>query len=325
VVRLPPPLARVSPPDPAAWDALVADAAGSSVFHTSAWARLWLATWPGSRWEALVVQEGSHYVGGLGAIVRESPLGRTILAMPFATYGGPIIRRGEADPAAMRRLLLDGYAVRIRSGRTLMSELTWYEGDAAELPAGLVVEPAFTHVRPLDLDFDALLGSLDLSVRSRVRQAVENGLTVRRVADATGVRLYHELAVRTLLRHGGRPKELALHQRIFEHLVPAGLARYDLVDHQGVAIAGSLHLLHRGVALNWLTASDERHWKLRPNHLLIATVMRELCAERYREYNLGGSPADAAGLIRFKEGWGATRRTVLQARTRSLVHRLLHH
>lgn len=323
VLRLAPPLELVSPPDPAAWDALVAAAEGSSVFHTSAWARLWLATWPGSRWEALVVPEGSGYAGGLGAIVRGGMVGRTVLAMPYATYGGPIVRRGHADPAAVRRLLLEGHARRVRSGLTLHSELTWYEGDAAEVPAALTVGRGFTHVRDLDRDYEVLMASLDHAVRARVRQAVEYGLTVRPVVDAEGVRLYHQLAIRTMQRRSGRPKSLALYQGIFERMVSTGLARYDLVEHQGVAIAGSLHLLHRGSAMNWLTVSDERHWKLRPNNLLIATVMRELCAAHYREYNLGGSPADASGLIRFKEGWGATRRTVLQCRSRSWVHRMM--
>ena len=217
----------------------MADAQASTVFHTSAWARLWLETWPGSKWEALVVREGPAYVGGLGAIVREGVLGRTVLAMPFATYGGPIVRRGHDDPSAVRRRLLEGYAARVRSGRTLVSELTWYEGNAAEVPANLPAEPAFTHVRELDDDFEALMAALDHAARARVRQAVEYGLTVRRVTDAAGVSLYHQLAIRTMQRRSGRPKALALYQRIFEQLVPAGLARYDLVDHQGVAIAGS--------------------------------------------------------------------------------------
>src|SRR5437867_9940924 len=55
---------------------------------------------------SVVVRDGPSYVGGLGAIVREGVLGRTILAMPFATYGGPIVRRGH-DPAALRRRLLE--------------------------------------------------------------------------------------------------------------------------------------------------------------------------------------------------------------------------
>jgi len=208
-------------------------------------------------------------------------------------------------------------------GGVMVAELTWYEGRRDELPAGLDASEGFTHVRALAPDFAALLAALPHSIRSRVRQAEEHGLVFSPVTDRAGVRTYHELAVATMKRLGGTPKTLSLYERVFDRLVPAGLARFDLVEHQGAAIAGSVHVLHRGAALNWLTVSDDRHWKLRPNHLLIAEVMKALCAQGYREYNLGGSPADAEGLIQFKEAWGAARRPVLEVRRRSLLHRLL--
>ena len=72
-----------------------------------------------------------------------------------------------------------------------------------------------------------------------------------------------------------------------------------------------------------LTVSDDRHWSLRPNHLLIARVIQALCAQEFHEYNFGGSPASAEGLIQFKESWGTERRPVLEVRKRSLLHRLI--
>jgi lipid II:glycine glycyltransferase (peptidoglycan interpeptide bridge formation enzyme) len=119
------------------------------------------------------------------------------------------------------------------------------------------------------------------------------------------VRAYHALAARTARRHGARPKPVSLYLRILESLVPRGLARYDLVEHRGTPIGGSLHFLHRGSAINWLTVSDERSWKLRPNHLLIARVLSDLCEAGFTEYNMGGTPARAAGLVHFKERWDA--------------------
>ena len=80
-----------------------------------------------------------------------------------------------------------------------------------------------------------------------MRQAEEHGLTVRPVTDARDVRHYHALAVRTVRRLGGLPKPLSLYQRIFRSLVPPGLARYDLVEHQGRPIGGSLHLDRKSV------------------------------------------------------------------------------
>jgi lipid II:glycine glycyltransferase (peptidoglycan interpeptide bridge formation enzyme) len=124
-------------------------------------------------------------------------------------------------------------------------------------------------------------------------------------------------------RRGGLPKPLSLYQRIHRNLGPLGLARYDLVEQHGIAIGGSLHFTYRGSAINWLTVSDERKWDLRPNHLIIARVMRDLCAAEFHEYNLGGSPPDAEGLIKFKEAWGATRQPVLEVRRRGMVYRML--
>lgn len=322
-MKLTPPVELVSPPDPAAWDALIAEAEDVTVFHTSAWARLWIAEWPGARWEAVVLPEGTGYAGGLGLIVRDGALGRRVMAMPYGTYSGPIVRRGHPDAANVRRQLLEGYAQLVRHAWVMLSELTWYEGRRDELPVELVAAENFTHVRPLEPDFTAVSRSFGHSVRARVRQAEGHGLTVRRITDARDVRHYHALAVRAVRRRGGLPKPLSLYQRIFRDLVPPGLARYDLVEHQGRAIAGSLHFTFRDSAINWLTVSDERHWRLRPNNLIIARVMRDLCEAGCRWYNLGGSPPDAAGLIRFKEGWGAARRLVLELRQRSQLYRML--
>ena len=322
-MKLTPPVELVSPPDPAAWDALIAEADAATVFHTSAWARLWIAEWPGARWEAVVLPDESGYAGALGLIIHDGPFGRRVLAMPYGTYSGPIVRRGHAEPSQVRRRLLEGYAQLVRHAWVMLSELTWYEGHRDELPPDLVAADSFTHVRPLDPDFDGLLRALPHSIRSRVRQAEEHGLTFRPVTDARDVRHYHALAVRTVHRRGGLPKPLSLYQRIFRSLVPSGLARYDLVEHRGRTIAGSLHFTYRGVVTNWLTVSDDRMWDLRPNHFLMARVMREQCVAGYREYNLGGSPPDAEGLIRFKESWGGTRRVVLELRQRHMLHRLL--
>ncbi len=322
-MKLTPPVELVSPPDPAAWDTLVADSDTATVFHTSAWARLWIAEWPGARWEAVVLPDETGYAGALGLVIHDGPLGRRVLAMPYGTYGGPIVRRGHPDPAGVRRLLLDGYAQLVRHAWVMLSELTWYEGRRDELPADLVATDGFTQVRPLAPDFAAILESLPHSIRSRVRQAEEQGVTVRPVTDARGVRAYHALAVRTVRRLGGLPKPHSLYQRIFRSLVPEGLARYDLVEHRGQPIGGSLHFTYRGTAINWLTVSDDRKLDLRPNHIAIARVMADLCAAGYREYNLGASPPDAEGLIKFKESWGAARRPVLELRRRGMVIRLL--
>jgi CelD/BcsL family acetyltransferase involved in cellulose biosynthesis len=308
-------------PDPAAWESLVAAAKEATVFHTSAWARLWEEEWPDARWEVVAVKEGSGYAAGIPALVRRRGPARVIYSMPYATYGGPIVRRGHPDPAGARRDLLAAWSREARKALTFRSELAWYAGRREEVPEKLLVAEGFTHVLPLTGDLDDLWSGFAPSARRLVRQADESGLTIRVIDQEEEVRLFYEIAVETVRRRGGTPKPYSLYARIFRKLVPAGLARYHLVRHGDETVAGSLHFFHEGVAMNWLPVSREARWHLRPNNFLVARVLESLAQAGYLEYDFGASPPDAEGLIRFKEGWGARRRPVLLAGTRSGLHR----
>jgi GNAT acetyltransferase-like protein len=325
-LKVEPPLAHLEPPDPAAWAALVESAEGASVFHTAEWARLWTGEWRGAKWEAIVhLDPSGGYAGAIGAVVRRPTFFRSVDAMPFATYGGPIVRRGHPDAPKIRRGLLDAFARWIRGRFVLRSGLSWYEGAADEMPDGLSFEESFTHVLPLGRSFDELAEGFSPSTRRLVRQAEESGLAIRTATSEEDLRAYYALVVETVRRRGGTPKPYSVYQRILRDLVPAGLARYHLVSHGEENVAGSLHLFHEGSAMNWLPVSRVSSWHLRPNNFLIANVLSSLCDAGYLEYNFGASPPDAHGLIRFKEGWGATRRRVLIAGNRSGLHRRLRH
>ena len=313
----------LAPPDAAAWDDLVQASDGATVFHASAWASIWTGEWSGARWEAAVVEEGSRYVGGIAWIARPRGPLETIDSMPYATYGGPLVRREHPDPVSVRVRLLEAFARRAGRKRVLRSQLTWYEGHEAELPAMPEPEAGVTHVLELQSDYERVAEGFSASTRRLVRQADESGLTVRPAESEEDLRAFVAIAEETIRRRGGKPKPASLYERIRSELVPSGLARYHLVHHEGAPIAGSLHLFHEGVATSWLPVSKESAWPLRPNNYLIASILETLCAAGYVGYNFGASPRDAAGLIRFKEGWGAKPRPVWIVSRRSALHRRL--
>lgn len=313
----------ISPPDGPAWDGLVAAAPEATVFHTSAWARLWTEEWRGAKWEAVVVRDSSGYAGGIGMIVRRRGIFQTVESMPFGTYGGPVVRKGHPDPSAVRRLLLEAYAARAARRLVARSRLTWYGGNAADFPESLHAEESNTHVLPLASDYESVAKGFSPSTRRLVRQADESSLSIRAAETSEDLRAFYEIAVETVRRRGGTPKPYSLYERILKSLVPAGLARYHLVLHEGTAVAASLHLFHEGTAMSWLPVSRESSWHLRPNNYLIANLLGTLCDAGYLEYNFGATPPGAAGLVRFKEGWGARPRPVLIAERRSALYRRL--
>lgn len=314
--------ALLTPPDPVAWEDLIANSE-ASVFHSSAWARLWIDEWRDARWEAIVVGDGAAYAGGISAIVRRRGPFQTFDSMPYATYGGPVVRRGHADAPGVRRLLLDAFARRVARRLVVRSAITWYGGSQEAFPERLAPEESVTHVLPLGTDYARVAEGFSASTRRLVRQADDSGLSIRTAETLEDVRSFYEIAVETVRRRGGTPKPRSLYERIFTQLVPVGLARYHLILHEGNAVAGSLHFFHQGVAVSWLPVSRESAWHLRPNNFLIASILESLCGAGYLEYNFGASPPDAAGLVRFKEGWGARPRPVWIAGRRSWLHRRL--
>jgi CelD/BcsL family acetyltransferase involved in cellulose biosynthesis len=315
--------AVLAPPDRAAWDALVEASPEATVFHTSAWASLWLEEWRGARWVAHVIEDGQGYAAGIAAVVRNRPLGRTVFSMPYGTYGGPLVREGHPDPGAARRDLLSSFSRLLGSRWTMRSEMTWYQGEIAEVPPELSPLAGFTHVLPLGRDFESLAEGFTPAARRLVRQAEESGLTIRAASGEQDVRAFYDIAVETVRRRGGKPKPWSLYERIHRTLVPSGVARFHLVHHGEVAVAGSLHLFHEGVATSWLPVSRRSSWPLRPNNFLVARTLETLCEAGYVEYNFGASPHDADGLIRFKESWGAVPRPLVVAGRRSSLHRKL--
>jgi Acetyltransferase (GNAT) domain len=312
-----------SPPDVGAWNDLASSSPEATVFHTSAWARLWTEEWRDARWEAIVVEEGSRYAGAIGYIVRRKGFFETVDSMPFATYGGPIVREGRPDASAIRRRLLEAYGRRVSRRFVARSQLAWYQGAREELPEHWSPDETFTHVLALGSDYERVADGFSPSTRRLVRQSDESGLTIRPAETIEDVKQFYEVATETVRRRGGTPKPFSLYENVFRHLVPIGLARFHLVSHGKESVAGSLHLFHQGVAFSWLPVSRESSWHLRPNNFLVASLLETLCGAGYLEYNFGASPADAIGLIRFKEGWGARRRPVLLAGHRSALHRRL--
>ncbi|HEX3112427.1 MAG TPA: GNAT family N-acetyltransferase [Candidatus Eisenbacteria bacterium] len=315
--------AEIMAPTPALWDDLVQASPGASVFHTAAWARLWTGLSASTKWEAAILEEGGRYVGALGWIVRRHGWFESLDAMPYATYGGPIVREGHPAAPRARRALIETFLARASRRRVLRAQLTWYAGRPEDFPEESPPDEGFTHVLALESDYERVADRFSPSTRRLVRQSDESGLSIRAAESAADVAQFVEIAEETVVRRGGKPKPRALYERIQADLVTAGIARYHLVEHEGKAVAGSLHLFHQGVATSWLPVSRESSWPLRPNNFLVASLLETLCQAGYTEYNFGASPSDAAGLIRFKEGWGARPRPVWTLTRRSAIHRRL--
>jgi hypothetical protein len=106
-------------------------------------------------------------------------------------------------------------------------------------------------------------------------------------------------------RHGRRPK---YPPAFFKKL--ARLARDDCgvlwiwCEHEGQAAASHIYFVENDMVLYWQPYFDKAFSFLKPNQYMLFSTAQRLVLKGVKYLNLGASPHDASGLIRYKKKWG---------------------
>lgn len=280
------------PSDGRGWDACVT-ASGGSVFHRWGWKGVYEGAY-GVEAPYLAAYDGPAVVGVLPLVrLRSLAFGEHLVSLPWLNTGGPV-----GTPEACRQLAA---AAVTRMGRARALEL---RRRAAPDGHGLGLTPTHrkvTCVLPLVAgDAEATLRRLDPKVRSQVRRAAKDGVTVR-------------------FGHGQLD---AVHGVFVEHMrdlgSPAHGARFFAAIAQllgddawvGVAYAGDTPIAG-GVAvvdgdeveMGWASAL-RRHARSAPNMALYGAFLQRAAAAGLARFNFGRC-TPGSGTHRFKRQWGA--------------------
>jgi FemAB-related protein (PEP-CTERM system-associated) len=104
----PPPAAlrvrRALPGEDARWDAYVADHGGATFFHRTGWSRVVQEQFRHDPCH-LVAERGREWLGVLPVFLTKSPfLGKNLISLPYAVYGGPLSSDADAHEALMQHV-----------------------------------------------------------------------------------------------------------------------------------------------------------------------------------------------------------------------------
>jgi len=219
---------------------------------------------------------------------------RRAYSLPFDTYGGPVTPHPNGPLLFENAIAPLGRAsVRLVDYRAGMSSAN---GAARDLTC---------HIVDLSRGYEAAAARYSDSNQRLLRQAIERGVQVREMHDEASLETFYQLHLRTVARYGARGLSRAFFHALFATLVPAGLATFYLAYHEDVAVAGNLVLRWKGRASDWMWVYDERRSLLRATNLLIDRAIHDEAARGVDELNLGASPNDRLGSVRFKQSFGA--------------------
>jgi len=267
---------------------LVAQSPEATVYQTLRW----LEVWEHLGAELVFVEAGDDTM--LPFVCHGQGSLRRAYSLPFDTYGGPVTARPNGAVLFENAIAPLGRA----SARVV-------DFSARMTSANGAARIAASHIVDVSRGYEAAAARYSDANQRLIRQASERGLAIEVVTDPSHVGAFHRLHERTVARHGARALPRDFFSAVYASLVPAGLATFYLARHGGAVVAANLVLHFRDRASDWMWAYDERFPQLRATNALIDRAIRDEAARGSRELNLGASPNDRLGSVRFKQSFGA--------------------
>lgn len=285
------------------WDPFVDAHPHRLVFHTSAWARVLSETYGYTpRYHALADESGMLRAAWPSMLVKSRLTGRRLVSLPFCDECHPLVRSTEEG-----ELLLSSLFVDLRQSRSSRLEVRGWPEDSSP-PGQLVASPNyFRHRIDLSQGIDAVFKNASTNMRRCVRKAEREGVVVRRGESAGDLLAFYQLNLKLRRRHGMLPQPFSFFESIQRHLLSRGTGYILLAEVRGMPVAGVMCLRHNGTSIDKFAVSDDAYWEYRGNHLALWRSLEIECERGAHAFDLGRSDANAEGLRRFKEGWGAER------------------
>lgn len=276
--------------DATAWNAFVEAHPDGSTFHRWEWRDVYRDVY-GHETPYLIARDHSGIRGILPLVrVRSLLFGHYLVSLPYVSYGGPVgdsaAQRALADAAA--RIADGAKLLELRSRTTLDTELRCVQ---RKITVVLDVVPG---------DYEATFKRFDSKLRSQVRRAEREGLTVRFGRERLGD--FHRV-FQEHMRDLGSPAHGA---QFFERLADAlGERVWIGVAYLGeIPVAGGFAIENgREVEISWASAL-RRYQKIAPNMALYGAFIRRACEKGFEAFNFGRC-TEGSGTHKFKRQWGA--------------------
>jgi FemAB-related protein (PEP-CTERM system-associated) len=227
-------------------------------------------------------------------VLLSSPLfGRFFISLPFVNYGGVL-----ADGEEARKLLLEGAVLEAKEAGASHIELRHQDmGDIGWSCSHRKVSMRLE----LPGQFEVLWSEFPSKLRSQVRRAQKEGMTVR-IGGREHLEEFYSVFSRGM-RDLGTP---VYSKDFFEAILQTfpKESRICVVSSKGDTLAaGFLYGFRNTQEIPW-ASSDRRYNHLAPNMLLYSSALEYACQEGFQLFDFGRS-TPGSGTYRFKEQWGA--------------------
>lgn len=279
----------------AEWDAFVATRPRATLYHDSRWATVIESSMRQRTTSLLARGEDGNVIGVLPLCqLRSAFFGDFAVSLPYFNYGGALGTSRLVEEALMeeasQQAAQDG--LRHVEFRDTSARYGWRHRD-----------DKVTMVRRLPDSTKELSGELGSKVRSQIRRAQRENISVRYGDDAAQLSAFYDVFA-TNMRDLGTP---VYHRGFFESILECWADRAGIltVKLAGRPVGGAFLIRHRDtLEIPWASTLRATN-RLGINMLMYWEALSFAIEQKCRYFDFGRSTRDS-GTFRFKSQWGAS-------------------
>lgn len=283
------------------WDRFVASHPNGSPYHLSCWMRTIHETYS-FKPLLYVHKNGTGDISGVFPcfVIKSHLTGSRIVSLPFSDYCGPLFTDIRQQKEVLSEIIKNyGQQVKYIEIRSPVSE-----------DSGLVCHKYYKHhVLNLDADPSEIRRRLNKrTIQYSIRKAKKAGVEIREENTLRGMEEFCRLNMLTRKKHGVPSQPRRFFQNMYDYMMLTEHAFILLAIYDSKPVAASVFFRSNGTVHYKYNASDPRYLsRTTPNHLLTWHAIEKACLEGYRFFDFGRTSPDNAGLMRYKEMFGAKR------------------
>jgi len=288
------------------WDKLIQKNDNYSFFHSSAWTK--------------VIKESYHYKlllfgekinGNISNFcpiveVRSILTGYRGVSLAFSDHCEPIFENRDAFVKIFESIK--------NYGKNKKWKFIEFRGGYQFFKSQAPYAKYYRHVLELTKNIDDLYKNLRDSNKRNIKKAQKQKVQIYIDNSLEGLKKFYRLNCLTRKLHGLPPQPFSFFKNIYYLIIRKGMGNIFIASFQKRPIASALFFSFGEKAIYKFGASDREFQKLRPNNYLMWKAIQWYAKRNYKSLDFGRTALSNSGLLQFKDGWGAKRKTIFYYR-----------
>jgi len=292
---------EIDPLDDRRWLDLLEKHPRASVFHTRAWLQALNSTY-GYEPVAYTTTPSNEPLanGWVFCRVQSWLTGRRLVSLPFSDYCDPLVQNLEELQEISQSLLHEQMRAKWRYIECRLACGDWIPERFGKC------EEFCLHKINLDSSLDDLYRHLHKSsIQRKINRAAREAVTYEAGCSEALLDKFYRLLVLTRRRYGVPPQPRTWFSNLLKQF--GDQITVHVAAFNEIPIASIITLRFKSLLAYKYGGSDPRSFQLGGMQMLFWMVIQNAKKLRLREFDLGRSDLDAAGLIVFKDRLGAVR------------------